>query len=338
MGWIKNYTGSHVYAPCVPLRGGLPGRAPCAHGRCAGHEGPREMSVVQRSDVNWRAPSGSVDCHIHLYDDRFAADPRAKLQPQGMTLERYRHVQEALGLERCVVVQPSTYGFDNACLLHHLDLLGSSARGVAVITEHTSQRELVRMHDLGVRAIRFSPAREVDTSIDSLEALARRIEPFGWHVQLNARGPFVAELAHRLLALPVPVVIDHMGRLPQPAGLTDSSWNDLRRLVDAGKTWIKLSGVYLDSREGPEFYSDTAAIAQAWIATAPERLLWGTDWPHPAALAGEMPVPDDVALFNMLGAWAPSDDLRWRILVENPCKLYGFPATARQIDQTDAAS
>lgn len=287
---------------------------------------------------SWTAPTGSVDAHIHLYDIRFAIDPQAKLRPQGATLERYRTVQERLGLRRCVVVQPSTYGTDNACLLHHLQLMGSEARGVAVITEMMSQHELAHMHELGVRAIRFSPARDVGQSLDVLELLARRVEAFGWHVQLNARAPLLATLAPRLIALNIPVVIDHMGRLPQPGSMSDPSWNTLRQLVDAGRTWIKLSGVYLDSMDGPDLYPDTSAIARAWIAAAPERLLWGTDWPHPAALAGEMPLPDDVALFNMLGEWAPTAELRYRILVENPSNLYGFSPPVPQNRQPDAAS
>jgi predicted TIM-barrel fold metal-dependent hydrolase len=297
-----------------------------------------ETPVIAETAPDWIAPVGSVDAHIHLYDIRFAVDPQARLRPQGATLERYGMVQETLGIGRCVVVQPSTYGSDNACLLHHLQLLGSEARGVAAIGEHVSQQELSHMHDLGVRGIRFSPAREIVTSLDLLEAVAKRVEIFGWHVQLNARGPLLAALAPRLEALPVPVVIDHMGRLPQPEGMNDPSWNALRRLVDAGRTWVKLSGVYLDSKDGPDLYADTAAIAQTWIAAAPERLLWGTDWPHPAALAGEMPLPDDIALFNMLGNWAPADELRYRILVENPSYLYGFSPPVPQIHQPDAAS
>lgn len=275
-----------------------------------------------------RAVPGAADCHHHIYDDRFPSDPRAALRPPEATVAMYRRLREHLGLSRSVVVQPSTYGTDNRCLLDALTQLGDTARGVAVVDERTDDATLRDMHEAGVRGIRFNLARPAGSPAALLEAGARRIAPMGWHVQIHAPATRVAELVPVLAGLPVPVVIDHLGRFPQPEAMRHEAWPVLRRLVDGGRAWVKLSGAYHDTRVGPPSYEDSAALARAWLAAAPERVVWGTDWPHPAATAGEKPLPDDACLLDLLADWAPSADALRRVLVDNPIALYGFGAPA----------
>ncbi|HTJ92611.1 MAG TPA: amidohydrolase family protein [Pararobbsia sp.] len=271
-----------------------------------------------------QVPPGSVDCHHHIYDTRFPYDANAGLRPPDATVEHYRALQKRLGLERSIVVQPSSYGTDNRCLVDALVQFGDQARGIAVIDEQTSNDALVALHSAGVRGIRFNLSRPAGAGIELLDTLARRIAPFGWHVQVHAMGAAYVQLEKPLAALPVPVVIDHLGRIPQPNGIAHASLDALRRLVDGGKTWIKLSGAYHDTLEGPPLYGDTGRMVSMWLARAPERMVWGTDWPHPAAMIGEKPMPDDAQLLDRLADWMPDSALIKRVLVENPETLYGL--------------
>ncbi|WP_408904203.1 amidohydrolase family protein [Neoroseomonas terrae] len=190
------------------------------------------------------------------------------------------------------------------------------------------------MQTAGVRGIRFNLARPAGATPQLLEALARRIEPLGWHVQIHAPAGTIADLASSLAALPVPLVIDHLGRFPQPDATAHPAWSVLRGLVDAGRCWVKVSGAYHDSVAGAPDYADTGALTRAWLTAAPERVVWGTDWPHPAATAGEKPLPDDARLLDLLADWAPSSATLHRVLVDNPIALYGFAPVAPVADQS----
>jgi D-galactarolactone isomerase len=276
-----------------------------------------------------RLPSLATDCHIHIYDTRFPYDPEAQLKPGAATVGDYRLLQARLGTERCVVVQPSSYGTDNACLVDALDQFGADARGVAVVDASVTDKELRALDAAGVRGARFNLARPGGAMMEALEAVARRVAPLGWHLQLHTLADLWAGLEATMRRLPVPLVIDHLGRLPQPAGLSHPAWPVLRRLVDEGRAWVKISGAYHDTRTGAPDYADTGTVVRAWVEAAPERVVWGTDWPHPSATAGEKPVPDDARLLDLLGEWAPSEALRQRILVDNPAVLYGFGTEAR---------
>jgi D-galactarolactone isomerase len=274
-------------------------------------------------------PSLATDCHIHIYDARFPYDPGAQLRPGAATVSDYRLLQARLGTERCVVVQPSSYGTDNACLVDALGQFGADARGVAVVDASVKDEELRALDSAGVRGARFNLARPGGAMMEALETVARRVAPLGWHLQLHTLADLWPELEPMIRRLPVPLVIDHLGRLPQPAGLSHPAWPVLRRLVDEGRAWVKISGAYHDTRTGAPDYADTGAVVKAWVEAAPERVIWGTDWPHPSATTGEKPVPDDARLLDLLGNWAPSEVLRHRILVDNPVLLYGFETEAR---------
>ncbi|MGS0892943.1 amidohydrolase family protein [Burkholderia stagnalis] len=274
--------------------------------------------------ANTALPVGSVDCHHHVYDNRFPYDPDTKMRLPDATVAHYRQLQRRLGLQRNVIVQPSSYGTDNRCLVDALHEFGSSARGVAVIDDSISDHELQFLDEAGVRGVRFNFSRPAGAGMELLGRIAARIAPFGWHIQVHTLGAGYVALESHLRALPVPLVIDHLGRVPQPEGVQHESFAVLRRLMDRGDTWIKLSGAYHDSLAGAPHYADTGVMVRTWLDDAPERVVWGTDWPHPAAIVGEKPMPDDARLLDLFGEWAGDGALLKKVMVGNPCRLYGF--------------
>ncbi len=276
-----------------------------------------------------KAPANACDCHHHIYDPaRFALpEPRpARPLPPNSTVEDYRLLQKCIGTTRNVVVQPRHYGIDNAVTLDALQQLGANARGVAVVHPTISDAELKRFNDAGVRGIRFSlgdpKTRAVQPAM--IEPLAKRVASLGWHIQFNIQAEQIVELADLLRQLPVTIVIDHLGHPHLPAGINDESHLIVRGLLDQGRTWVKLAGAYFNTQLGPPTYADATRIAQAFVKAAPERIVWGSDWPHPSAADK----PDDSLLFDLLSEWAPDEAVRNRILVQNPEALYGFEKTS----------
>jgi predicted TIM-barrel fold metal-dependent hydrolase len=219
-----------------------------------------------------------------------------------------------------VVVTPSTYGTDNSCLLDALSQFGGTARGVAVVDTSVTDAELKRLDAAGVRGVRFNLAIGSVTPKEMIEPIARRIAALGWHVQVNMNPDELAASENMLRGLPVPIVFDHIGHLPQPNGLEHPGFGVISRLLVQRRAWVKLSGAYLGSKAGAPDYADNGAVASALIRIAPDRMVWGSDWPHPT----EHDKPDDAALLDLLHGWAP-DEAAWRrILVANPAALYGF--------------
>lgn len=269
------------------------------------------------------APPLACDSHIHIYSDEFPIlDPKATL-PKQATVEDYRNFQRRIGTTRTVVVQPANYKTDNRVTLGAIAKLGAQhTRGIAVVSPDVTDEELHRLHAGGIRGIRFSlfnPDHAV-TRIDMIAPLAHRVHELGWHIQLQMRADLILANAAMLQGLPCPVVFDHMGRLPQPV-LESDAYKTMRRLLDGGRTWIKVSGAYLNTKMGPPGYNDATAVAQSFIKAAPERMVWGSDWPHPTE---KQQKPDDALLFDLLLKWAPDERVLHRILVENPEMLYGF--------------
>lgn len=277
-------------------------------------------TVASAAVLRAKAPPNSADCHLHIYESRFPVDPRSKLRPPDATVADYRLVQERLGTTRCVIVQPSTYGVDNRCMLEAVEQFGRDARGIAVVHPGISDADLKRMDASGVRGIRFNLEQAGATTLDMVEPLARRIAPLGWHIQVNAAPEKIRSAAEIWKGLPVDVVFDHLAHVLVPGGL-DSAYEVVTDLLEKRKGWVKLSGVYAESKVGPPSYSDREAITKAYVKNAPERLVWGTDWPHPTVTGTK---PDNAALLNLLFEWVPDEAARARILVGNPEKLYGF--------------
>ena len=258
------------------------------------------------------------DTHMHVYDSSFPVAPASVIRPPDATVDDYRAVQTSLGSERVVVVQPTTYGLDNRCQLAAMAELGDAARGVMVVDASTPHEELDRLTGLGVCGARFHMLPGGAVGWDDLEPTAAAIAAFGWHIQLQLDGNELPDLADRLLALPTELVIDHVGRFMPPGGVESAGVAALRRLVSSGRCWVKLSAPYEGSAL-PRPHEDVAEIARLLVRDAPERMLWASNWPHPAQT--DPPSLDDLQAWR--DDWIPTAQ-RERILVENPAVVYGF--------------
>ena len=277
-------------------------------------------------------PPCACDSHMHIFDPRFAPSSHWPRTPPVASVAVYRQLQARLGTTRTVVVTPSTYGTDNACMLDALDQLGDAARGVAVVGEEVSADELAHLAARRVRGLRVnfvSPQSWGTTTPDMLATLARKVAEHpactGWHVQIFAHPEQLIVLAPQLRTLPVPLVIDHLGRIDPAEGPAAQAYGVVRGLLDGGNTWVKLSGAYMRSTVHGPSYADTLPLGQALVQAAPERLVWGSDWPHTTETPGTV---NDADLVDLLSAWAASDAAMDRILVDNPARLYGFDTAA----------
>lgn len=267
-------------------------------------------------------PADACDSHLHIIDARFPTVPGAKVLPHA-AIDDYRLLQRRIGTTRAVIVQPKVHGTDHSCILDAVATLGGNGRGIGVLHPGVPDAELGRLDKGGIRGLRFSVWNPADTvtTIDMIEPLARRISDLGWHVQLHMSGDQIVEQAALLKRLPCPVVIDHMGRMPPKQGIKHPAFETVRALVDRGNTWVKLSGAYLNTDIGAPTYADAVAVMHSWIVAAPERVVWGSDWPHTTETHQK---PDDALLIDLLAQAAPDKTLLSKILVDNPAKLYGF--------------
>lgn len=278
--------------------------------------GPRERT----SRPHWRPPPGGADCHCHVFGPyaAYPLSPGRGYTPPEASVEWYLAMLATLGLERTVIVQPSVYGTDNRATLAAVAAIGAArARAVVVVDDDTDAAALAAMHAAGARGVRFNLVSGNGAPREQLAAVAARIAPLGWHLQVFTRE--LATLAPALAGLPVPLVLDHMGGVVAAAGIASPDGQALLRLLDGG-AWVKLSG-YRSSAGAP--YADVAPLARALLAAAPDRCLWGTDWPHPQFETPDQ-VPDDGQLLDLLGEWAPEEAARHAVLVDNPARLYGF--------------
>ena len=285
-------------------------------------------AFAKDTKVSFQVPDGAADCHHHIYDPRFAYNPNAVLKPPYATVTDYKALQKKLGTSRNVMVQPSTYGTDNRCLLDVLAQLGENCRAVCVVNSKVTDAELKSLNAAGVRGVRVQFGLGNPVGAEEVMPLAKRIADMGWHIQCNMPPEQLVQMESLLLSLPVPVIIDHLGRAVDTKG---PQYVTVRKLLDSGHGWVKVSGAYLYGGGVPPDYAGASAAAMGYIKAAPESCVWGSDWPHPDATKKLNPVamPDDVTLLNLLAHWAPSPALRHRILVENPEKFYGFDPKKR---------
>ncbi|MDP6346627.1 MAG: amidohydrolase family protein [Alphaproteobacteria bacterium] len=267
-----------------------------------------------------KTPATACDTHMHFYDARFPTAPTAVFTPPDALVQDYRAIQARLGLERVVVVQPTTYGLDNACQLEALAALGDTARAVLVADATTPDVELQRLTGLGVRGIRFHMLPGGALPWELLEEMAARVHNFGWHVQLQLNGRELADRLTQLQRLPGDLVIDHVGRFMDPVPLDDPSFGALLTLLEGGRCWVKLSAPYESSVVGGPGFADVAAEARALVKAAPERMLWASNWPHP----NQRIAYDEADLLDLLLDWVDDAATRDRILADNPAALYGF--------------
>ena len=298
---------------------------------------PANASASQpHTPVNFDVPPGACDAHTHIFGDpaRFPWTPSRVYTPEQASIPEMRSLHKALHTERVVIVNPSVYGTDNSCTLDAIKQLGPGARGVAVIDEKTPDAALDEMYRNGIRAIRIN----LETTGQSDPELARqrfqsatqRAQKHKYHVQLYTRLSVIEAIKEQVAVAPVPVVFDHFGGAQGPLGVHQPGFDTLLNLVRTGKAYVKISAPYRSSTQAPD-YPDVAPLAKALVAANLERILWGTDWPHPAQIPGR-PITeitplyqiDDGRVFNQLPVWVPSAAARKTILVENPAKLFGY--------------
>jgi predicted TIM-barrel fold metal-dependent hydrolase len=273
-------------------------------------------------------PENACDSHHHIYDPiRFPYVPEDVRNQPPAGVDAYGLLQKRLGTSRNVIVQPSAYGFDNACTLDALDQMGSNARAVVVIDPSVSDGELSMMNRKGVRGIRFNITRGASKNHDSIMTLAQRVHAFGWHCQFWMSAEDTVEMESLLHRLPNQIVFDHRGHIPQPEGIDHPAFKVICGLIEKGKGWVKLSGLYQDTKTGGPDYADTVKVGRAFVEVAPERMVWGSDWPHPNIFSERQPWPDDARMLDQLAVQAPDENIRHKILVSNPAQLYGFGNT-----------
>ncbi len=302
----------------------------------AGIGAARGAAPTVRTPVAFDVPRGACDCHVHIFNPAgFSYAPERVYTPPPALVDDLRELQTALRLERVVIVTPSVYGSDNACTLDAIKRLGARARGVAVIGEKTSAADLDRLAASGFAGVRLNFATSGESDPVEIKrqlgALAGRLRGRDWHVQLNTTLPVISALADDFAALPFAVVFDHFARAKAALGVGQHGFDALLGLVKSGKAYVKISAPYRTSDKAPDF-PDATPLARAIVAANPDRVVWGSNWPHPGRgrTATDIAPPyqnDDGMVLNQLPKWVPDAAIRKKILVDNPARLYGFETT-----------
>ena len=280
-------------------------------------------------------PAGAIDCHNHIVGPqaKYPMAANRTYTPPEASVAQLKALRVEMGATRNVIVQPSFYGFDNSCMLDAMAELGNSARGVAVVPRDVPDGELRRLASRGVTGVRLNLAtagiRDPKAAIEAINAFAPRFVPLGWHIQINTELPMVAAIASTVGSLQVPVVFDHMANVESEKGARQSGFSALVELVRGGNIYVKLSAPYNLSKRAD--YADVIPLAKALIAARADRMLWGTNWPHPGATRGLPPGQispyqkiNNPNLVRALEQECPDADMRKMILVDTPVRLYRF--------------
>ena len=266
---------------------------------------------------------GATDCHAHVFgpQQRFPYVANTSyIAPDAVTTD-YVHMLENNGCDRGVLVQPSVYGTDNSCMVDALRSGLHALRGIAVVSADISDRELEDLHAAGVRGVRINLASATEgLTLADGERLAPRLKALGWHLQFYLDLTKMPEAEAQLAKLPITIVIDHFARCPAKDGVDAPAFQALLRLVQRDNCWAKAMGPYFISNNAP-LYADVTPLARVLVAAAPDRVVWGTDWPHPGARAL---MPEDPLLADLLAEWVPDETQRRKVLVDNPARLYDF--------------
>ncbi|WP_217429696.1 amidohydrolase family protein [Sphingomonas bacterium] len=281
----------------------------------------RAADTLQRP--SFAMPEGACDTHIHVFGplDRYPSVPHPHYTLPDGKLDQFRALMGVLGLDHFVIVQPSFYDTDNRCLLDVLERAGDIGRGIVMIEPDLPASELERYHALGVRGVRLDLFKRASLPRDQIEAyvraMAAKVAPLGWHLQFYVPGWLVRDLIGFLATLEIDFVVDHMGYMLAEDGLTEADFARLLDLTQTGRAYLKLSGPYRIARQ--RGYAAVEGLAKMIVAAAPDRAIWGSDWPH---------IPDSTRdtgeLLNLLNVWAPDAAVRHKILVDNPARLFGF--------------
>lgn len=272
-------------------------------------------------------PRGTVDTHVHVFAQRYKLSPARGYNPPDSTLADLKHLHQTLGIDRVVFTQPSVYGVDNTAILEGTAALNAEtpnrARAVVAVTMDIRDDELAALEARGVRGVRLNTDNKGGMPIEvaAIPELAARIAPFRWHVEFLFPGNDIIELMPTLVAVKVPISIAHFAYQPAAAGVQAPGFQALIELMRRGNTWMKISGANRVSATDLPPYDDVKPMAQALIEAAPDRIMWGTDWPHPNKYLAN---PNDGDLVDAFGDWVTDDAMRRRIMVDNPAAFYRF--------------
>jgi predicted TIM-barrel fold metal-dependent hydrolase len=278
---------------------------------------------------NFDVPAGAIDTHVHVFEPGYPLSPDRGYNPPDSTLDDLRHLHATLGIERVVFTQPSIYGIDNSAILDGMDALNAAtpgrARGVVALGLDVTDDQLAALHARGARGVRLNTdnAGGMPITLDDIPELAARIAPLGWHVEFLFPGAHIVDLMPVFDGLTVPMSIGHFAYQPATAGPGAPGFQALIELMRRGNTWMKISGANRVSATDLPPYDDVMPMAHALIEAAPERIMWGTDWPHPNKYEVN---PNDGDLLDAFGEWVPDDTMRRTILVDTPAAFYGFDA------------
>jgi len=276
---------------------------------------------------NVALPSGSIDTHVHVFEQRYRLSPDRGYNPPESTLADLTRLHSTLGIDRVVFTQPSVYGTDNSAILDGMAALNAErpdrARCVVAITMNMSESELARLDIAGVRGVRLNTDNKggMPIELSQISDLASKIAPFGWHIEFLFPGKEILDLMPAFAALKVPMSIGHFAYQPASAGIGAPGFRALLELMRRGNTWMKISGANRVSATDLPPYDDVKPMAQALVEAAPERIMWGTDWPHPNKYVAN---PNDGDLVDAFGEWIADHQLRRKIMVETPAKFYRF--------------
>lgn len=293
--------------------------------------GPAPTIAAPRRDSrppsSFTPPPGATDAHCHIFGPahQFPFSETRTYTPPDSGLAEFRDLQDKLGLSRAVFVQASCHGTDNSAMLHALREGGGSYAGVAMIKESHTDDEIDELHEAGVRGIRFNFVAHLGGApdLDVFWRLVERIEPRGWHLELHFDAKDLSGYSDLFDRLTIPYIIDHMARVDASSGVDQEPFQYLIGMLNGDdRAWVKISGAERLTRDGPPPYDDVIPYGRALVDAAPDRVLWGTDWPHPNV----RDMPDDGDLVDFLAEMVPDEALRNRILVDNPAVLYDFDA------------
>jgi predicted TIM-barrel fold metal-dependent hydrolase len=274
-----------------------------------------------------KLPPGSIDTHVHVFESRYPMSPARGYTPPDSTLADLKHLHATLGIERVVFTQPSVYGIDNSAILDGMRALNretpNRARAIVALDMKFTEADLARFDAEGVRGVRLNTDNKggMPIALDEIPELAARIRPFGWHLEFLFPGKDILELMPEFRALEVPMSIAHFAYQSATPGVSAPGFQALLELARRGNTWIKISGANRVSATDLPPYDDVRPMAEALIEAAPQRIMWGTDWPHPNKYEVN---PNDGDLVDALGDWVSDEAMRRRILVDNPATFYRF--------------
>jgi predicted TIM-barrel fold metal-dependent hydrolase len=288
--------------------------------------------------VNFDVPAHACDCHSHYYGDpqKFPLSPKHVNTPEGTVPEEMAALHRALHIERVVIVTPSAYGTDNSATLYGMKARGQNARGIAVVDDKTSDSDFESLTNAGFRGARIVSGASSPSDPASVRSLYQwamnRFQKYNWNIEVYTNLAVISALKDLVHSSPVPTVFDHFGGVEPSLGMQQPGLASLLELIHSGKAYMKISGAYRSSTKAPD-YRDMSPFAKAFIEANPDRILWGSDWPHPDSTPypGRKPSDimrlytiDDGILLNQLALWAPDPAVRKKILVDNPARLYGF--------------